>query len=782
VSVSFNQNTPTIILFARNQGPKHDSLKAVLGIKGEPLNSIDPAEGKVWNSIVNNIELSGFENEYVSIVAKERTIFSAHPWSLNGGGADDVYSGIVDASEVKLEDIVRNIGFVCMTRADDVYFSVKGALQRNSLQNNHIIKNVIGENVRNWGLSNLMPCCFPYDENLEPTNNNLVKQYLWPHRNALWLRREPNGNHLEIGLTWYQWSRFQADRYKVPLSITFPFVSTHNHFVLDRGGKVFNRTSPVIKLPKGTSEADHLVLLGLLNSSVACFWGRQVFFSKRGEDVGKWGEFMEFDGTKLKRFPIPNALDESVQDDTRLLPGYPTIEHLAQQIDALAQTLAEKLPATVIDTLGDNLLVERLDTAKLDAADLRSQMVALQEELDWHCYQAYGLLDDLLVFEGELPRVKAGERAFEIKMARELSLDGGSAAWFTRHELVQTAEIPSHWPDVYKALVEKRLAVMQSERFIKLIEKPEYKRRWLPFEWDKLEQTALQNWLLTFLEQKSFDVSNPTLLTCAQLADSINKDEMAQAVAQRYTDNELFEAQPLTVNLVSNENIPQMAAGRLKPDAMKKFRAWQETWDKQRQEDAIDVEFGVDQPLSELDATDAEKLESYQKLKLQATVKKAEKIGDIPLPPKYAKSDFKSPAYWPLRGKLDVPKERFFSLPGCEKEGDATLVIGWAGMNHLQRAQAIAAWYLDRKEGEGWEAEKLMPMLVALDELTPWLKQWHNDIDPEFGERMGDYYEAFLMEELRMLNVSRDELLRWQPPAAPKKKRATKKKKSAAAE
>ena len=33
--------------------------------------------------------------------------------------------------------------------------------------------------------------------------------------------------------------------------IAFPFVSTHNHFSLDRGGKVFKRTAPVIKLPKG---------------------------------------------------------------------------------------------------------------------------------------------------------------------------------------------------------------------------------------------------------------------------------------------------------------------------------------------------------------------------------------------------------------------------------------------------------------------------------------------------------------------------------------------------
>ena len=43
----------------------------------------------------------------------------------------------------------------------------------------------------------------------------------------------------------------QVAAYATPLSIAFAFVATHNHFVLDRGGKVFKRTAPVIKLPEG---------------------------------------------------------------------------------------------------------------------------------------------------------------------------------------------------------------------------------------------------------------------------------------------------------------------------------------------------------------------------------------------------------------------------------------------------------------------------------------------------------------------------------------------------
>ncbi|WP_206452647.1 hypothetical protein, partial [Micrococcus sp. KRD012] len=91
-------------------------------------------------------------------------------------------------------------------------------------------------------------------------------------------------------------------------------MATHNHFVLDRGGKVFNRTGPVVKLPEGVSEDEHLELLGLLNSSTACFWLKQVSQDKgnRGGErsTGRyaWESFYEFTGTKLQEFPLPEKL------------------------------------------------------------------------------------------------------------------------------------------------------------------------------------------------------------------------------------------------------------------------------------------------------------------------------------------------------------------------------------------------------------------------------------------------------------------------------------------
>ena len=68
----------------------------------------------------------------------------------------------------------------------------------------------------------------------------------------------------ERGLKWWGLREVYKARLDRPLTIAFGEVATHNHFVLDRGGKVFKQTAPVIKLPAGSSEDAHLGLLGLL--------------------------------------------------------------------------------------------------------------------------------------------------------------------------------------------------------------------------------------------------------------------------------------------------------------------------------------------------------------------------------------------------------------------------------------------------------------------------------------------------------------------------------------
>ena len=135
-------------------------------------------------------------------------------------------------------------------------------------------------------------------------------------------------------------------------------------------------------------------------------------------------------------------------------------------------------------------------------------------------------------------------------------------------------------------------------------------------------------------------------------------------------------------------------------------------------------------------------------------------------------ADFLNSNFWRLRGKLDVPKERWVSFPHCEGE-DGTLVIAWAGYDHLQLARAIAERYELAKEQEG---RKLVPLLAAIGQLIPWLKQWHNDLDPAYGTRMGDYYENYLAEEAKAIGKSVGEVMAWTPPAKVRKTRKKRKK------
>lgn len=744
--------TPTVVLFARNGAPQGDSIRTVLGIRGEPGTPEDAAQGLVWRSILELLELPGEENEYVSVADQARELYNQHPWSTGGGGAGDLKLLLEGSADTPLSANILVIGFGAILGEDEA-FGVPES--RNSCTNlpepNRPL--VEGELVRDWSLDSETTVLFPYDDDISFELTDGIVRYLWRLRSVLWSRNTfGKQTYKEAGRSFAEYHQIPVDRNRTPLSITFSFVATHNHFVLDRGGKVFNRSAPVIKLPAGATEADHLALLGLLNSSTACFWMKQVFHNK-GSTVDDKGarqttvafeNFYEFTGTGLKGFPIANDSEQKAQV-------------LAGSLDRLAQSLAKQDPAVVLGERPPSP-AQALEAAKDQADSIWRQMIALQEELDWRVYYLYGLTDDDLSYRGDPPSMRLGERPFEILLARAVKRGTAETTWFARHNSTPVTEPPQDWPRDYLDLAMRRHEVIQDNRWLRLIEQPEYKRRWNREPWEKRQQAALREWLLDDVEQRCRETE---LVTCAQLAERARHDEYFQQIASLYTGTDTFDAQELVSELVAADNVPQFGSGRYKPKAMPKLRAWQETWALQRQEDAIDAR-------TQLDPGDPEYLDADA-----ARALKGREVGDIPLPPKYAQADFRKPSYWPLRGKLDVPKERFFSMPGCEKPGDATLVIGWAGLNHLQRAQAIAAWYLDRKEQDAWDAEQLMPMLVALDELIPWLKQWHNDVDPEYGERLGDYYEGFLLEELRQLNISRDELTTWEMPVAARGRRRT---------
>ena len=113
------------------------------------------------------------------------------------------------------------------------------------------------------------------------------------------------------------------------------------------------------------------------------------------------------------------------------------------------------------------------------------------------------------------------------------------------------------------------------------------------------------------------------------------------------------------------------------------------------------------------------------------------------MPPNTRTPDFQSQDFWRLRGGLDVPKERFVSFPHCAATPTRAYPSSGRATTTSPAPAPSAAWYVERKDTDGWPPERLKPLLAGLLELVPWLRQWHNDIDPETGLRMGDFFLGY---------------------------------------
>lgn len=723
--------TPTVILVGRSRegAARQGTIRTVRSVQGEPAAPKSAEDGFVWRAIVDQIEQPGSAGQWVSVDDLERgKYFGKQPWVLADGGRE-MLANLHHGSMERLASIQKTIGRYAHTGSDSSYFASRGAWKRTGVSPSHIVDLVEGEAIRDWNITTETEALFPYLEKaLSAENTSDTERSLWLHRKILSERRELGGTHEEIGLTWYEWSRWHPERYSVPFGISFPFVATHNHFVLDRGGKVFKQTAPVIKLRKGATEEEHLALLGVLNSSTAGFWLKMVSHSKgtEGHQSGikteLWEQFYEFTGTKLQQFPLPTT--------------YPT--PLATALDALAQKLSATTPSAL--TTREIPTPGALREAHARYDEIRARMIALQEELDWQIYSLYDLHpEELRISEADatpdtdsIPPLALGERAFEIVLARRVEAGEASGEWFKRHNSTPRTTIPDHWPAPYHALVQKRIDAIESNRALNMIERPEYKRRWATEGWDVMQQRALKAWLLDRIEDRRhwFDAEgNPTLVTLSRLTEDLSTDAEFVSVADIYVPRQDFAK---TVReLLAEEHVPFIAALRYKPSGLTKRADWEYVWDKQREEDAAEGE------------------------PAKREIRKA-----TPLPPKYTSADFLKPSYWRARGKLDVPKERFVSYGSVNAQQPE--LYGWAGWNQLDQALALASYIQDA----GIEGSALAPYLAGLLELQPWLDQWFGEYDPDYGASPAAEILAFRHLKQGELGLTDEDLRAWKPSPA----------------
>jgi hypothetical protein len=127
--------------------------------------------------------------------------------------------------------------------------------------------------------------------------------------------------------------------------------------------------------------------------------------------------------------------------------------------------------------------------------------------------------------------------------------------------------------------------------------------------------------------------------------------------------------------------VPDHPFHTYKASGLKVRQAWERTWDEQRKEDA-------GQP---------------------AKPKVA---------PKYGKSDFLKPEYFQLRGKFDVPKERFIVFTQIPGRGAGETLYGWAGWTPLERVRALLA--IDEQcEDQGIDLADRIAVLDSAWRLVP---------------------------------------------------------------
>lgn len=825
--------TPTLIMFGRHRAPVSPRVRCVMGIEGESAEAEHSGVGHVWKAIVSQIDSPGSESRWVSVADRRREALSEFPWVMAGGGATRLKEEIEENSVATIADVASDIGAMALTRDDDAYIIGRKTCLRSGLEAARVRDLVAGQDVRDYQTDSTDAVIWPCDSEGIAISSEPLERVLWPFRPQLCLRPAFGKTQLERGLRWTEYSMLFRDRYLAESRIAFADVCTHNHFAVPPAGVVCTSHAPVIALPANDRER----VLGLLNSSTACFWFKQVLSGKHMGDGGvahasREGQRFEFDTAKVKRFPLCSSRPGGKLDELIIC----------------ASNRAATAPAAVLSHQGTSAAVDGLKRAWRRSESLLQRMCALQEELDWECYELYGLLDDAPCCD-DPPSIQLGQRAFEIVLARKMEAGEEETTWFARHNSTPMTEIPAEWPEEYKQVVQRRIELIESDRNIGLIERPEYKRRWNVEPWEQQQERALRNWLLDRLESY-FDLDGrmnastgsaqapsagsgqvpevtahaslrePRLTSIALVADIARSDSDFMQVSELYRGRADFDIGALVAELIEAESVPHLPILRYKPSGLDKRAAWERTWELQRLEDDIDALFdvkklsalssqqsatgdqltaacrkavaeslplnaeGSEAVLSEL--VSAAKLLANmvaQKLNLEsedvikpitdaAKRAKAKAVGDIPVPPKYASKDFLTSDFWRLRGKLDVPKERWVSFPHCEGE-DGSGVIAWAGYDHLQLAQSIAERFENARQHEG---RTLVPLLASLGQLIPWLKQWHNEMDPTYGLRLGDYFEGHLETEAKALNMTPADVMAWQPPASAKKTRKRRKK------
>lgn len=663
-----HHGTATVLLFGRNRLPKTAHIRALMSRGREPGTPAVPAEGKVWSSILQGLDEPGFENEFISTVDIDRGVLAKHPWSLGGSEILQLKWLLEERAEVRLARRGASLGMMTMMKQDDVYFEYPAAVRVESAVAR--VDVVEGNRVRDYSINDGAPALFPY----EPERPSEVRaldersaafRHFWRYRFLL-ERRTSVGfkTVVERGMRFYEYPFYYPETY-AGLTITYAFVSSHNHFALSRGGRVFKQSSPALKLATSATEEEYLTILGLLNSSTTCFWMKRVFQPKTHASQRHHPDparaVYEFNPTGLEPLPVPPlaGISENLASLSRLLDGAASGSRTLLSAEALASSIAATPSA---DDLRGAM---RKRWAQFD--ETRERMVAWQEEIDWLVYHAFGLADEGCLVDPKrysdltCPR---GDRPFERITPRASTIRaGGDVVPLAEAEVSAVGSLPT-WAEPLWA---RRVATLEASEHLKVLETTVYKRAWRDSELNVPEskyrsdrdRDELLQWLTNHAE--NWARTRTLVFTRAQLVAALQDDDAVLRVCEVLTGRRDFNLDEIVAEILGAWALPNHPYHIYTESGLTKRAAWEDLWAAQRREDA------------------------------------GQSKGELSAPPEFSQgsrgktTDYLRPEYWRLRAKLDVPQEMFLLFSEVPGRTSVESFYGWAGWSPQQRLKALLA-------------------------------------------------------------------------------------------
>ena len=666
--------TSTVMFFGRCMPFEAGMIPWVLAKRRDSAKFDDPSRSQAWLDIENADLTVDRQGPFVDIQLRSAAAVSTWPWDLRGQDGQEIVQFMEQSTDVTLQGLCAGrIGSDVITRAPDIFeWSLRDA-RRLGVPTPMLRRYADGKDIRDWHASFPDFLLLPYvgRELMSGADGATIRRLLWPWRVRLAARFVSGGVTLtDKGLPFFAVPQVPWHKHETHKVIAFPFVTTEPHFALVDGDAWFKDSVKLIKLPAG---GDWLRVVGVLNTSSASFWLRGKF-KGAGRVKELWEDWIQID-EKLGQFPIPKSWGEAHATLTSALLEVSAARAASLPIRVLSETSWSpvSLPTALANAWGQYAL-------------LTNRMVALQDELDWLTYSLYGLLDPPPAIEiDDIEPVAPGNRPFEIVLAR-LDNDAGEnekSAWWSRHNHDKVIEIPSSCSNAQRTRLQQRVSAIESDERLAMLETPAYKRRWEPFDWRAETANAAESWLLDHLEDlfapatataPRGPLAEPKPYRLEEIAAACSHDPRVAAVAGVWTGTGLSVDLSLVAEKLLRANaLPDNPHRLYSDEGRRKLDEWKRVWGLQDQEDAW------------------EKAAAEAKVRNEAAPKKrlvdpndpTKQMDAIPLPPKFEKQDFARPEFFSVRGKLNVPRERFILFGDLSPNR-----FGWNGWRGRERALA----------------------------------------------------------------------------------------------